>query len=54
MEFDINVYRSFITVLALVLFVGLMVWTWRKGRNGAFDEVAQMPLVEDPVSSDKQ
>ncbi|MBQ0930976.1 CcoQ/FixQ family Cbb3-type cytochrome c oxidase assembly chaperone [Ideonella sp. 4Y16] len=57
MEFDINVYRSAITVLAMVLFLALMVWTWQRKRQSAFDEAAQLPFLEPDVadpSSERQ
>jgi len=57
MDFDINAYRSAITVLAMVLFVALMVWTWQRKRQSAFDEAAQLPFLEPDVadtSSDRQ
>jgi cytochrome c oxidase cbb3-type subunit 4 len=49
MEFDINIWRSIITLLSLVLFVGLMVWTWNRKRHHAFDEAARLPFLDDEV-----
>ncbi len=41
---DINTLRSIVTVLALVAFLGIVVWAW-SGRNKArFDEAAQLPF----------
>ncbi|MBN8486503.1 MAG: CcoQ/FixQ family Cbb3-type cytochrome c oxidase assembly chaperone [Burkholderiales bacterium] len=58
MEFDINAYRSAVTVLALVLFVALMVWTWQRKRQSAFEEAAQLPFLDpdvaDPPSPERQ
>lgn len=58
MDFDINAYRSAVTVLALVLFVALMVWTWQRKRLAAFDEAAKLPFLDtdvaDPRSSERQ
>jgi cytochrome c oxidase cbb3-type subunit 4 len=50
-EFDINVWRSIITLLSLVLFLGLMVWTWNRKRQSAFDEAAQLPFLDDEPSA---
>lgn len=54
MEFDVNVWRSFVTVLAFVLFLALMVWTWQRSRKAAFDEAAQLPFIDDDVPANKQ
>ena len=52
MDVDINVWRSIITLLSLVLFIGLMVWTWNRKRQSAFDEAAQLPFLDDESPSD--
>ncbi|MEK8032831.1 CcoQ/FixQ family Cbb3-type cytochrome c oxidase assembly chaperone [Ideonella sp. DXS29W] len=46
MEFDVNTWRSAITVLSLLLFLGLMAWTLNRRRQGAFDEAAQLPFAD--------
>mgnify|MGYP002354932376 CR=1 FL=1 len=53
---DVNTWRSMVTVLSLVLFVGLMAWTWNRHRKSAFEEAAQLPFLDDdvqPVASDR-
>mgnify|MGYP000738796892 CR=1 FL=1 len=35
---DINDARAATTVLSLILFVGIMVWTWSRRRRGGFDQ----------------
>mgnify|MGYP000937199640 FL=1 len=40
MEFDVNLWRSLITLLSLVLFVALMAWTLNKRRQQPFDDAA--------------
>jgi cytochrome c oxidase cbb3-type subunit 4 len=53
MEFDVNTWRSFITLLSLVLFLGLMAWTMNKHRKSAFDEAANLPFVDEgPARAD--
>jgi cytochrome c oxidase cbb3-type subunit IV len=47
MEFDVNTWRSLITVASLLLFVGLMAWTMNGRRQSAFDEAAGLPFVDD-------
>lgn len=56
MSMDVNTWRSLVTVLSLVLFVGLMAWTWNRHRKSAFEEAAQLPFLDDdvqPVASDR-
>ncbi len=52
MDFDVNLWRSFITLLSLVLFCALMVWTLNRRRKSAFDEAAQLPFVDDEPIAD--
>lgn len=47
MEFDVNTWRSAITVVSLLLFLGLMVWVMNRRRSNAFAEAAQLPFAED-------
>ncbi|MFY9513759.1 MAG: CcoQ/FixQ family Cbb3-type cytochrome c oxidase assembly chaperone [Rubrivivax sp.] len=41
---DINDLRAGVTVLSLLLFVGIMVWTWASKRREGFDEAALLPF----------
>ena len=45
---DINDLRSAVTVISLLLFVGLMVWVYRRSRKPAFDAAAQLPFIGEP------
>jgi cytochrome c oxidase cbb3-type subunit IV len=47
MDFDINALRSAVTLVSLVLFIGLMAWTWNRKQKAGFDEAAQLPFVDD-------
>jgi cytochrome c oxidase cbb3-type subunit 4 len=47
MELDINALRSFITLVSLAMFVGLMAWTWNRRQKRGFDEAAQLPFLDD-------
>ena len=41
---DINTLRSIVTVVAFVVFIGIVIWAW-SGRNRArFDEAARLPF----------
>jgi cytochrome c oxidase cbb3-type subunit 4 len=44
---DINDLRSAVTVVSLVLFLGIAVWTWKRSRRAEFDEAAQLPFAGD-------
>jgi cytochrome c oxidase cbb3-type subunit IV len=41
---NINDLRSAVTVLAFVLFLGLMRWVWASSRRQAFEAAAQLPF----------
>lgn len=44
---DFNDVRSFITVLSLVTFVGIVFWAYGSRRKQAFDEAALLPFSEE-------
>jgi len=44
---DLNDIRSFVTLLSLMLFVGLMAWTWWPAHRGAHEDAARLPLEGD-------
>jgi cytochrome c oxidase cbb3-type subunit 4 len=44
---DINDLRSFVTVVSLFAFLGIIGWTWSRKNRAAFDEAAQLPFVEE-------
>ena len=43
---DINDIRVATTLLSLMLFVGIVGWTWSRRRRAAFDEAARLPFAE--------
>ena len=47
MELDINTLRSLATVASFIVFVGIVVWSWRQRRTGALDEAARLPFAEE-------
>jgi cytochrome c oxidase cbb3-type subunit IV len=49
MDFDVNAWRSFITVLSLGMFLALMAWTLNRHRRAAFDEAANLPFSDEPA-----
>jgi len=48
-------FGSVITVLAFVIFIGIVVWAYSKRRKRAFDEAAREPfaLPDDVVATRK-
>jgi len=51
---DINMLRSWVTVVSLLLFVALVVWTWNRARRDAFDEAAKLPFADEAATGEKQ
>jgi cytochrome c oxidase cbb3-type subunit 4 len=48
---DTNDLRAVLTVLMLVIFVGIVWWSYSSKRQQAFDEAAHMPFTEDDDST---
>ncbi len=44
---DLNTIRSVVTLLSLVLFTALMVWTWWPGRRAAHQAAEMLPFTGD-------
>ncbi len=42
---DINDLRSAVTLAGLLLFLGLVAWTWSRRRQAAHDEAAMLPFA---------
>lgn len=49
---DINVLRSIVTVVSMLLFLAIAVWTWQRSRRDAFDEAAQLPFADEAPKGD--
>jgi cbb3-type cytochrome oxidase subunit 3 len=41
---ELNLIRSIVTLLGLMLFIGLMVWTWWPSRQRAHRSAAMLPF----------
>ena len=48
---DVNDLRSIVTVLLLVMFLGIVAWTYSKKRAASFDECAALPLQDDELAA---
>ena len=44
---DVNTLRSLVTVLSLLVFVGILAWTWSSRRAADFEEAARLPFDQD-------
>lgn len=44
---DINVLRSIVTVISLLMFVALALWVWSPRRRSAMDDAARLPFNEE-------
>ncbi|MCE2659271.1 MAG: cbb3-type cytochrome oxidase subunit 3 [Rubrivivax sp.] len=51
---DINILRSVITAISLLLFLGIVVWAWQRSRQSSFDAAAGLPFqgehIEEPTT----
>jgi cytochrome c oxidase cbb3-type subunit 4 len=44
---DINFVRSLITALLFIVFIGIVLWAWSKGKRDDFEAAARLPLEDD-------
>ena len=51
---EINILRSAVTVVSLLLFLALVAWTWSRHRRAAFDAAAQLPFLDSMDSAAAQ
>lgn len=43
---DINALRVIVTLLSFIVFVGIVVWVWRRRHTKDFKEAANLPFDE--------
>lgn len=46
---DINDFRSIVTVMGLLSFLGICFWAYSRHAKAGFDEAARLPLNEDDL-----
>ena len=51
---DINTLRGITTALALIAFIGVVIWAWSKRRKKDFDEAANLPFADDEIDKKSQ
>lgn len=44
---DIGTLQGIWTIVALVIFIGIVAWAWSSRRKSEFDAAARMPLDDD-------
>ena len=44
---DINLLRSIVTVVAFLVFIGIVFWAWSRRNKERFDEAARLPFEQD-------
>ena len=44
---DINLLRSIVTVVAFIVFIGIVIWAWSRRNQARFDEAARLPFEQD-------
>jgi cytochrome c oxidase cbb3-type subunit 4 len=44
---DINFWRSATTVTGLIVFLGILIWTYTPKRRSEFDEAALLPFKDE-------
>ena len=49
---DIGTVRGLITLVLFVAFVALIIWAYSRRRKADFDELARMPLEDEPPAKD--
>ncbi len=42
-----GIVNGIMTVVLMAVFIGIVVWAWRRERRQQFDEAAALPLEED-------
>jgi cytochrome c oxidase cbb3-type subunit 4 len=44
---DIGTFRGLVTAVLMVLFIGLVIWAYSRGRHKDFTAAAALPLEDD-------
>jgi cytochrome c oxidase cbb3-type subunit 4 len=48
-----TLFQSIWSIVVLITFLGIVVWAYSGKRKSAFDEAAQLPFEDDPVTNKK-
>ena len=44
--FDVNDFRTLVTVLSFIVFAGIVFWAYSSRQKARFDEAANLPFVD--------
>jgi cytochrome c oxidase cbb3-type subunit 4 len=44
---DIGTFRGIVTAVLMLLFIGLVIWAYSRGRTAEFKDAANLPLGDD-------
>jgi len=44
---DINDFRSWHTLILMILFIGIVIWAYSRKRKKSFDEAANLPFADE-------
>ncbi|MDD2917963.1 cbb3-type cytochrome c oxidase subunit 3 [Rhodoferax sp.] len=47
MEFDVNTFRSLVTLASFLAFVGIIAWAYSRKNSADFDKAANLPFEQD-------
>jgi cytochrome c oxidase cbb3-type subunit 4 len=51
---DTSLFQSVWTVIAFVVFIGIVIWAWSGKRKKDFDKASRMALDDDKAVTDDQ
>jgi len=43
----LSLVHSIWTVVVFIVFIGIVIWAWSRGRRKQFDEAANLPFMDD-------
>ena len=46
-NWDLNVLRSIVTLISMLVFLGIAFWAYSKRNKHAFDDAASLPLLDE-------
>ena len=44
---DMGTFRGIVTAVLMLLFIGLVIWAYSRGRHADFKDAAELPLGDD-------
>lgn len=46
-----EIVNGITTLILIILFIGIWVWAWSRRNQARFEQMAALPLQDDPISS---